>query len=286
MRLKELFKYIFAIDITLVLYIIISTLLIAFQYNSIFGAGNHIIARVLMLVITLQIIYLQKNYATPFMEFLHLLLPFFYIIYFYYEAPALNLFHLKEYTQNTLYNWDFLILGNTTAGVTNNLSQNSIVLQLSYFVQLIAYASVPTLVFIAFAKNNMIGRKFAFISYTSLIIFVFLLQIFPSDINEYESSYSGIIGGIYELFQIIIYGTTVSTLNILVGFLIVSSLFFITIDKRITFILSILWILISFAGIVLNQQYLSGTLLTWIIAPVVFIAANFVYKRMGKGWIS
>lgn len=286
MQLKQLYKYIFAIDITLVIYLLISSFIIIFQFSDLLGVANHIIARVLILVITLQIIYLQKSYATPFIEFLHLLLPYFYIIYFYYEAPVLNLFHLQEYTQNTLYNWDISILGNTTAGVTNHLSQNFIILQLSYFVQLVAYASVPTLVFIAFAKNNMISRKFAFISYTSFIVFALIMQIYPSDINEYENFYPGIIGGIYELFQIIIYDTTVSTLNILVGFLIVSALFFITIDKRITFILSILWILSSFGTIILNQQYFSVTLITWILAPIIFFITNFAYKQMEKAGIS
>jgi hypothetical protein len=112
------------------------------------------------------------------------------------------------------------------------------------------------------------------------------MQIFPSNINEYKSTYTGIIGEIYELFQIITYGTTVSTLNILVGFLIVSALFFITVDKRITVILSILWILTSVSGIILNQQYFSGTILTWILAPLFFMLANYAYKQLEKVGIS
>jgi hypothetical protein len=283
---KGLNKYIFAIDISLILYLIISSLLIIFQYNSIPEAGNNIIARVLMLVISLQIIYLQKNYATPFMEFIHILLPYFYLIYFYYEAPALNFFNMGDWAQSASENADIYFLGNTTYGIFSSFMDNKIISQLSYLVQLLAYASVPALVFIAYAKSSVIGKKFAFISYSTILISIVLMQIFPSNINEYESTYTGIIGEIYELFQIIIYGTTVSTLNILVGFLIVSALFFITIDKRITIILSTLWILTSFAGILLNQQYFSGTILTWILAPLFFMLANYAYKQLEKVGIS
>jgi preprotein translocase subunit SecG len=63
-------------------------------------------------------------------------------------------------------------------------------------------------------------------------------------------------------------------------------LFFITIDKRITLILSILWIAASFAGIILNQQYFSGTILTWILAPLFFMLANYAYKQLEKVGIS
>jgi hypothetical protein len=283
---KDLNKYIFAIDISLVIYLIISSLLIIFQYNSIPGAGNNIIARVLMLVISLQIIYLQKNYTTPFMEFFHLLLPYFYIIYFYYEAPSLSFFNLTDWAQSIAEKTDFFFLGNSTYGVFHSLIENKILSQLSYLVQLLAYASIPTLVFISYAKNSEVGKKYAFISFSTLLAFIILMQIFPSNINEYKSTYTGIIGEIYELFQIITYGTTVSTLNILVGFLIVSALFFITVDKRITVILSILWILTSVSGIILNQQYFSGTILTWILAPLFFMLANYAYKQLEKVGIS
>lgn len=279
---KGLNKYIFAIDVSLILYILISTLLIVYQYTSIDAAYNNIIARFLMLVISIQIIYLQKNYTTPFMEFLHIILPYFYIIYFYYEAPNLNLFHLGDWTQISMESFDNYFLGNSTLIVFSNFMANKTLVQIGYLIQLIAYAAVPALVFISYAKKSEIGKKYGFISYSSLLVFILIMQIFPTNINEYAITYSGIIGGIYELFQIIIYGTTISTINILVGFFIVSALFFITIDKRISLVLSFLWIISSLAGIVLNQYYFSGTILTWIIAPIVFFIMNNLYKRLDK----
>ncbi len=283
---KKLFKYTFATDIVTILYIVVSSIFILNSYSEIPTAGYHIIARIWMLIILIQIIFLQKNYATPFMEFFHILLPFFYIIYFYFEAPSLNLLHLTDWAQDTLNNLDIKVLGNSLSAITYTLRANYMLVQISYLIQLIVYASVPTLVFIAFAKKNTIGKRYAYISLTSLLIFVFIMQLFPTNINNGNNSYTGIIGGIYELFQIIIYNTTVSTLNILVGFLIVSSLFFITINKKITLILNLLWILSSIAGIILSQQFFIGTLITWILAPLVYLILHTSYASMEKHGIS
>ncbi len=278
MILKDRQKYLFATDIILLLYLIITALILIIQYNALPLAGNHLIVRGWILLLMAQVIFIHKYYSTPFMEFVHLLFPFLFLIYFYYEAVQLDVFQLSNIAEEHLSAWDVKLLGSSAFSILSSWNNYSTYVQFGYLIQLLAYASVPSLLFVAYSKNNMTGRKYAFISLNTFLIYTLILFLFPSNIYGFSIPHQGIFGGISELFQAVIDYNNVATLNILVGFLIISAMFFIYIDKFITLLLSLLWLLFSLVSISFNQQFLSGTLISWAIAPLLYyLSLQFYY---------
>ncbi len=274
------------IDLVTVTYLLITGIMILYNYSVLHKPGPHLLVRLGIFVLIAVLAYSQAKSNLKWIKLIHLIYPLLLLTYLFKETAYLNQLFYHHFFDAWIVSAEERIFGYLPSVVFSKKFSEawfSELLNFGYFAYYFLTAGIALLFYFKYPEET---ERIVFIVITSLFIYYLVFILFPTEGPIYylqtplnERVHSGVFSQLVNLADRIGDGRTGAFPSSHVG---MSVIYVILIYKRfpkLFWIVAFLAVLICFATVYIKAHYFLDVISGLLSAPVIFFISNWLYNR-------
>jgi len=283
---KHLLLKLRALEISITVYIGLTSILIILFNKHLNGEWSHLVVRLFVLLVIAAFIAIKKEYYKDrWLQFIRLFSPLLVLGYFYSETDYLNNLFFTENLDPIFVNLEYRLFGVQWSEKFSQLVPSNFfaeLMYLGYFSYYLLIIGLPLLIY--FKLGSKTAEKVIFIIINSFLIYYLYFIIFPVVGPQFYFQQSAqtlpqgyIFGWLIRTIQHYGEAATAAFPSSHVSICLMLLLVCIKYLKKMLFVVLPIAILLIFSTVYIKAHYAIDVLAAFILTPIIYTVSNKLY---------
>lgn len=275
-----------AVDLITIAYLLITGIIIAYNYSVLIGFGSHLLVRLGVFLLIGLILYARSRSNQKWIELVHWIYPLLLLAYLFKETAYMNHLVYHHYLDEWLVNVENRLFGYLPSIVfSKNFPETwfSELMNFGYFSYYFMTIGIALLFFFKYPKEM---ERVIFIILTSFFIYYLFFIFFPTEGPVYflqaplnEQLHSGIFSHLVNLADRIGDGRTGAFPSSHVGMAVIYVILTYKKFPKLFWLVTFLAVLICFATVYIKAHYFLDAVGGLLSAPLIFVLSNWLFAK-------